>query len=226
MKSESIPYREPPPDDLAREVYEALFPPRRVYPPPKTLYDGLEPGMTDADPPVVTGLKLPPPMVLEKPRAADEVVPAFTRLWRVGLNDLMHLGWVNERLMRRNPHVPPHMWHGTLIAYATTDNSVFFQRSEHAVALARFVQDVFAPPFVEALFVLHQDQGPEGGSIKGSPGENDAIALVRAMRNWGKLKGAVEIRRLNDFNDVPPVRWMDTFKGTAGRREEVRIEIR
>jgi hypothetical protein len=224
MRGESMPqlHAAPPPEDLAKEVYDALFPPRPPRPPPRTLYDDLEPGITDATPPV-EGLKLPEPLVLVKERSPDELVPAATRLWRVGLNDLAHLGWLIERLMRRCPHTQPHTWQGTLMTYAA-DNFMFFQRSERAVGLATLAIGPFYPTFVEVLFLFHTDLGPEGGSLRGSQGEKDCIAIVRAMQQWGKRMGAVEVRRLNALSDMATGSFTNDLRGD--KRDEAWIAIR
>lgn len=218
-----MPWQDPPPEDLAREVWDELFPPekRKPRPPPKTLYDNLPEGITEEDMPVA-GLRKPDPLVFYKERPADETIPAATRLWRVSLNDLHHMGWLIERLMARSPHVPAHAWQGTLMTLMSS--GYFFQRSERAVALARFVNEPWNPPFVEPLFILHQDLGSEGGSQRGSQGEKDCIALVRAMREWGKHQGAQELRRLNAFSDLPPSVFVNDLRGD--KREEAWLQIR
>jgi hypothetical protein len=220
-QNKRLGWRDPPPADLAKEVYDALFPPRPERPPVRTLADNLPEGITDGDP-VMPGLKKPEPLVFYKERQPDELVPAATRLWRVGLNDLPQLGWLIERLMRKCPHVPPHTWQTTLVSFMH-DNS-FFQRSPNAVGLARFVNDVFAPPHVEVLFLFHTDLGPEGGSQRNSQGEKDAIAIVRAMREWGRHQGATEVRRLNELSDMPTSVFTNDLRGE--KRDEAWIAIR
>lgn len=219
---QSLGWRDPPPEDLSKEVYDTLFPPRPERPKPRTLYDDLPEGLTEVDNPII-GLKKPEPLELYKPRQPDELVPAMTRLWRVSLNDLAHLGWLIERLMVRSPHIQPHMWQGTLMSYMA-DNAYFFQRSERAVGLARLTSGPFHPTYVEPLFLLHQDLGTEGGSQRNSQGEKDAVAITRAMREWGRHQGATQMRRLNYFSDLSPSVFVNDLK--AERREDVWLMIR
>jgi hypothetical protein len=177
--------------------------------------------MTDTQP-VLPGLAVPEPLELWKKRAADEEVPYQTRLWRVGLNDMPKLGWLIERLMRAAPHVPAHQWQSHLVSYMTSGE--FFQRSERAVGLARYRQGDFSAPHVDVIFLLHQDLGSEGGSKRGSQGEKDCIALVRAMIEWGRHQGAQEVRRLNHLTDLSASVFANDLK--AEKREEMVVQIR
>jgi hypothetical protein len=126
--------------------------------------------------------------------------------------------------MRRCPHVQAHTWAGTLLSYMN-DNGYFFQRSERAVGLARFVSGPFSAPHVEVLFLFHTDLGSEGGSQRGSQGEKDCIALVRAMMAWGRHQGAGEVRRLNALTDLSASVFMNDLK-TAEKRDDVSAGIR
>ena len=223
MAGVKLGWREPPPEELSKEVYEAIFgPPKPPKPKPRTLYDDLPEGITDADPPPEP-LKRPEPIELFKPRQPDELMPAITRLWRVGLNDLSQLGWLIERLMRKSPHVQPHMWQGTLMSFMA-DNAYFFQRSEKAVGLARIVSGPFAPTYVEPLFLLHTDLGTEGGSQRGSQGEKDSIAIIRAMAEWGRHQGTSKMRRLNYFTDLSASVFMNDLR-KAEKRDDVWLPI-
>ena len=77
---------------------------------------------------------------------------------------------------------------------------------------------------IDFLVILHRDRGTEGGNIKGSPGERQAIALVQAMRDWGKMQRAIELRRLNECSDLPGNVLVREL--TCQRREEVWLAIK
>lgn len=221
MKGESIGWMPPPPEDLAMEAINALFPKKEPRPPPRTLADDLPVGISDPGIPPPP-LKLPEPTVLVKERAADELVPAFSKTWRASLNDLMRCPWIAQRLVARSPHLSisaaQALLRGTL-----QDPFGFFQMSEHAILAARYLRDSFLPPHVEMMFLLHTDRGPEGGHIKGSQGEKDAVQLLRGLRDWAKHQGASAITRMSDVNDLPPSVIVQELKGQ--RRDEVWMAI-
>lgn len=223
MKGESIGFRPPPPDDLAMEAINALFPSRPERPKPPTMYDRLAEGMTEEERPRQV-LAVPDPVVLFKERQPDELAPAFTRTWRVGLNDMPRLGWVIERMIARCPHLMPPACEGVLRGLML-EPACFFQMTDNAIASARFVHhDAIARPYVEVLFALHTDIGPEGGGIRGSQGEKDAIQLLRLIRDWGKLQGAVEVRRLNAVSDLSASILTKDLQNAA-RRDEVWLPL-
>ena len=221
MKSPSLGNLGPPPDDLAMEAINALFPEKPPRPKPRTLYDDLPEGITDGDPPPPP-LKVPEPVVLFKEREADELVPAFGKVRRVSFNDLMQHSWMIERLVARCPHLTPAQAQSHVRGYLYDPHN-FLQMTDNAIACARYVRDSFTPPQVELMFVLHRDIGPEGGNIKGSQGERDAVQLVRAIRDWGKLKGASAMCRLNMVSDLPAGVFVQECKGQ--RRDEVWIPL-
>lgn len=204
-------YKPPPPEDLA-EAAESVLPPPREDTHPEGMSD---PGVPPAP------LKLPEPMVPKKERPPDELVPAFTQITRVGLGDMPGLQWVIERLDARFPSTPNY-WHALLHSCLNNDQ-FFFRRGERAVALATMFNEPFGPRHVRVYFVFHQDVGPQGGSIRNSQGEKEALALVRAMRDWGQRQGAVEIKYLNHCSDVPAHIWVKELK--AERYEEVFLPI-
>ena len=222
MKSESLGYGPPPPEEDAMAAINALFPKKPERPPPRTLYDDLPDGISD--PGVAPVLKVPEPTVLVKEREADELVPAFAKLRRVGFNDVMQHSWMIERLLARCPHLSPAQAQSQIRGYMY-DQTAFLQMTDNAIAAAKFVRDSFLPPHVEVLFVLHRDIGPEGGNIRGSQGEKDAVQLLRAIRDWGKLSHAQEMTRITDVCDLSPGAVIkDLF--SSERREDVWLDLR
>ena len=199
----------------------ALFPPKPPRPPPRTLADGLPEGISDPGVPPPP-LKLPEPTVLVKERAPDELVPAFARTWRVNLNDLPNLAWVVGRLVARCPHLNEAAAQGLLRGYMM-DATCFFQMSDKSIAVARLVRDSFLPLHVEVNFILHNDHGPEGGHIKGSQGEKDAIYLLRLIREWARHQRAMSVTRISDVSDLPP--GVLVKDGGCERRDEVWLPL-
>lgn len=216
-EDKSIPYGPPPPEDQRREA-------RTILPPPppyvRTLADRLPDGLSDPGVPPLP-IQLGEPLVLVKPREPQE--PAFGKVTRVGLGDDAHLVWMAERLVVQYPRVQAAKWVALLRQYIN-QNEVFFRKTDRAAILAEANSNNLMGEYVQVVFVLHKDLGPEGGNIKGSQGEREAMTLVREMRNWAKLKGAAEIVGLNEFSDLPPGVYVKEFR--AERRETVWMSLK
>jgi len=218
QRSSLIP-DEPPPPELTAAVRTALGLDRQPKP---TMADGLPEGMTDADPPVDQGLKLPDPLRVGPPRPADETMPAFGPIARVNLGALNQLGWLTTRLMQRFPHIAEHQWSGRLRMYIV-DNAFQFICSEHAAALATVVRDPFRPKaYVQLLFCMHSEQGQP--TEEKAVGERECLLLLREIVRWAKMLGADEVHRLNEFCDLAPS-MLDKITGSE-RREEIIVRIR
>jgi hypothetical protein len=195
-----------PPKELADEVERALF--GDPKPPPPEMADSLPEGMTDDGVERQTPdqvLKLPEPTVFNRPRAADEEIPAFVNVSRVTLADQPKLTWLVARLLHRFPHVVGMDWFARLRAFMM-DNAYFFMKTENAVLLATTARDPFAAyPYVWPIFLLERERGPEGGHLKDSQSEKDSIALMRELMRWGKHHRATEIRCISGIgvSDLP-----------------------
>lgn len=214
-----VEYSADDPPAEARELARTVLP----EPPPyvRTLADDLPDGLSDpgvAPPP----LRYPPPATWLTQRLPPQE-PAFGRLTRVGFGDIPQLGWVVERLAQRYPQLSPNGWLTRLRGFMNT-NEHFFMKAERAVALAQVVRDAFGLLYVEPLFIFHRDRGPEGGNLKGSEGERDAAALVRAMRNWARQQRATSLRRMTECSDLPPGYIVKELGGE--RRDEVSIPLK
>ena len=212
-----------PGEDVPKEVYEAIFgPPKPPRPPPRTLWDNLQPGMTDTAPPLEP-LKKPEPLVLIKPRQPDEEIPAFGKVTRVMLGDLALLlsGGLLARLIETFPDINPTSW-SSFLGVLTNDRNCFFRKTERAIAMAVVTSDGFTrTSYVRLVFLFHQDRGPEGGSVGNSQGEKEAIQLLRELRLWAKQIGASEISGLNHNADIPPSVISNYLRGTQMREDMV-----
>ena len=221
QRSSLIP-DEPPPPELTAAVREALGLDKRAAPKP-TMADGLPDGLSEANPPP-EGLKLPEPLPrVGPPRPADETMPAFGPIERVGQGALAQMGWLTTRLMLRFPHIAAHQWSGRLRMYMV-DNAYLFVRSEHAAALATVARDAFRPKaYVQLLFCMHSEHG--NSSEEREVGERECILLLRDVVRWAKTLGADEVHRLSEFCDLAPSKIERGISGSE-KREDIIVRIR
>lgn len=154
-------------------------------------------------------LKLPEPVVFVKERQPDEEIPAFGRITRVNIGDInMLLSKFLSRLIEAFPDINAQSW-SSYLAAMTHDQTAFFRKTEEAVICAVSLRMPFENAiYVRLAFLFHRNA------------DNEALALMRELRDWARPLGAKEILGLNRHCDLTPAVLTNRLRHVE-RREEL-----